>query len=138
MFNFLFMFNLMWIYSVIFYSYFQRNQTETLNPNLRAKTKPLATSNSKLSNPKIINLRPAKTESTSDLLLSSFSCLPKVWIWEDKGERKRKTERNGIMWVLMKRKGWKTEKENAVLVFKSGLVFFFLETSGLVFLLFLF
>ena len=73
-------------------------------------------------------------ESTSDQpkqnsLLSSFSCLLGVWIWEDKGERKRETERMGlcgfgIVWVLMKRRGWKTKKENVVLVFKFGLVFF--------------
>ena len=76
--------------------YFQRNQIETSNPNLRAKTKPLATSNSKLSNLNRINLRPAKTELTSDSLLSSFSCLLGVWIWEDKGERKREIKRMGL------------------------------------------
>ena len=76
------------------FSYLQRNQTETSNPNLRAKTKPLATSDLKLSNPNGINLRPAKMELTSDSLLSSFSCLPGVWIWED--QRKRETERMGL------------------------------------------
>ena len=46
---------------------------ETSNPNLRAKTKPLATLDLKLSNPNRINLKPTKMESTSDSLLSSFS-----------------------------------------------------------------
>ena len=45
---------------------------ETSNPNLRAKTKPLATLDLKLSNPNRINLKPTKMESTSDSLLSSF------------------------------------------------------------------
>ena len=54
---------------------FRETKQKTSNPNLRAKTKPLATSDSKLSNPNGINLRLAKTESTSDLLLSSFACL---------------------------------------------------------------
>ncbi|KAM4099413.1 hypothetical protein ACJW30_07G157700 [Castanea mollissima] len=49
-------------------------------PTRNLKSKPLATSDSKLSNPNGINLRPAKTESTSDSLLSSSSCLPGVWI----------------------------------------------------------
>ena len=46
--------------------------------------------------------------------------LLKVWIWEEKGERE-----DGILWVLMKRRGWKTKKENVVLVFKSGGFFCF-------------
>ena len=103
------------------FSYFQRNQTETSNPNQRAKIKPLATSDLKLSNPNRINLRPAKTEFTA------FFFLMFAWGVDLRGqgrEEKRDIE-DGIVWVLMKRRGWKTKKENVVLVFKFGLVFFF-------------
>ena len=83
------------------FSYFQRNQTETSNPNLRAKTKPLATSDLKLSNPNRINLKPAKTEFTA------FFFLMFAWGVDLRGQgREEKRDReDGIVWVLMKRRG---------------------------------
>ena len=100
-------------------SYFQRNQIETSNPKLRAKTKPLATSDLKLSHPNGINLR-----------FAAFFSLVFAWGVDLRGQgREEKREReDGIVWVLMKMRGYKTERENVVLVFKSRVFFFFFET----------
>ena len=41
------------------------------------------------------------------------------------GREEKREREDGIVWVLMKMRGYKTERENVVLVFKSRVFFFF-------------
>ena len=60
-------------------------------------------------------------------LLAATTFFFLVFAWgvdlRGRGREEKRDKQDGIVWVFMKRRGWKTEKENVVLVFKSRLVF---------------